>query len=163
MISNREVVSFRRLISAINAKDWAAKRFSLFTFHFLLFTFAACSVPNLETPECTAGRQAVKEFYSFHFGNEMKPSKENLQRRERFLSENLKRQLSAPTDAAIDYFTATDDYPKAFRIGECTAENENKAVFQIVFFWKDDVRSLQREIKAETVKENGKWLINRIF
>jgi hypothetical protein len=134
----------------------------LFTFHFSLFTFA-CSVPNLETPECAEARQPVKEFYSYHFGNDMKPSKENLQSREKFLSDDLIRQLTEQTEIQKDYFTATDDYPKAFRIGNCETVAPNKTFFQIVLFWKDDTRSDQREVKVEAVKENGKWLINRIF
>jgi len=139
-----------------------AKSFLIFTFYFLIFT-SACSIPNLEEPECTEARQTIKEFYSFHFGSEMKPSKENLQKREKFLSDELKRDLAAQIETTADYFTATDDYPKAFRTGECQAIDDNKTVFQIVFFWKDDVRNEQREIKVEAIRENGKWLINRIF
>jgi hypothetical protein len=62
-----------------------------------------------------------------------------------------------------DYFTLTDDFPKAFRIGGCEVTESNKTVFQAVFFWKDDVRTEQREIKVELIKENGKWLINKTF
>ena len=83
--------------------------------------------------------------------------------REKFLSGDLMRQLSAQTETATDYFTATEDYPKAFRIGECETVAPNRAVFQIVMFWKDDTRNEQREIKVEAVKENDKWLVNRIF
>lgn len=152
---------FRNLI--FNCQVPRANLFLLFTLCFILFTFAACSMPNLEKPECTAARQTVKEFYSFHFGGEMKPSKENLRKREKFLSDDLKRALATPqTETATDYFTQTDDYPKAFRIGECAATDENRTVFQVVLFWKDDVRSEQREVKVEAVKQDGKWLINSV-
>lgn len=152
---------FRNLI--FNCQIPKAKPFLLFTFCFTLFTFAACSMPNLEKPECTAARQTVKEFYSFHFGDQMKPSTENLRKRAKFLSDELNRALAAPeTETATDYFTRTDDYPKAFRIGECAATNENRTVFQVVLFWKDDVRSEQREVKVEAVKQSGKWLINSV-
>jgi hypothetical protein len=40
--------------------------------------------------------------------------------------------------------------------------SENKVVFQVVLFWKDDTRSEQREIKVETVKRNDKWLIDKV-
>lgn len=127
------------------------------------YCLLACSIPNLEKPECTEARQTVKEFYSFHFGSEMKPSKENLRKREKFLSDELKRALAVPqAETATDYFTRTDDYPKAFRIGECTVTDENRTVFQVVLFWKDDTRSEQREVKVEAVKQNGKWLINSV-
>jgi hypothetical protein len=158
-----QVSGFRFQVLSFNFKLVKAKLFLLFTFCFLLFTFASCSIPNLEKPECAAARQKVKEFYSFHFDDQMKPSKENLQKREKFLTDALNRALAAPeTETATDYFTQTNDYPKAFRIGECAAANETRTVFQVVLFWKDDARSEQREVKVETVKQNGKWLINSV-
>ena len=141
-------------------KVQSSKFFCCLSFAFFL---ASCgSVPNLEIGECTKARTKVREFYSFHFGNDMKPSKENLQTRAKFLSPQLKERLSAQTETATDYFTATEDYPKAFRIGECEAAGANKTVFQVVLFWKDDARSEQREIKVEAIKQNDKWLIGKV-
>lgn len=92
----------------------------------------------------------------------MKPSEENLQLREKFLTEELRQNLAAQTGEAKDYFTATDDYPKAFRVGGCELADPNKTIFEVVLFWKDDTRNEQREIKVETVKKNDKWLINKV-
>ena len=157
-----QVSGFRFQISDFNFKFLNAKPFLLFTFYFLLFTCAACSMPNLEKPECTEARQTIKEFYSLHFGNEMKPSEEYLEKREKYLTDNLKFFISKNLQGKHDYFTLTEDYPKAFRIGECEVIESNKTVFQVVFFWKDDTRSEQRETKVEAVKENGKWLITGV-
>ncbi|MGI8787073.1 MAG: DUF3828 domain-containing protein [Pyrinomonadaceae bacterium] len=129
---------------------------------FLLLAFAACSIPNLEKPECKEARDTLKEFYSFHFGGDMKPSKENLQPQEKFLTEELKRDLAAQPVGATDYFTQTDDYPKAFRVGGCEIISPTKTVFEVVLFWKSETRSEQREIKVEAVKENEKWLVNKV-
>ena len=152
---------FRSLI--LKFKPHGARRSLLFAFYFSLFTFAACSVPNLEEPECTEARLAVKEFYSVHFGNDMQPSEQYLEKRKKFLTDDLKISVSKNLQGKQDYFTLTEDYPKAFRIGECQVSEANKTIFQIVFFWKDDARSEQREIKVEAVKQNGQWLINKIF
>ncbi len=133
----------------------------LFTFTFLLFTFG-CSIPNLESPECTAARTPVRQFYSFHIGNEMKPSAENLQLREKFLSAELRQELAKQGETDVDYFTQTADYPKTFRVGECQAVSPEKTVFQVVLFWKDENRNEQREINVEAVKQNESWLINKI-
>ena len=156
-----QVSDFRFQVSSFNFKFLNMKLFLLFTFYFCLFTFA-CSIPNLEKPECTEARQTVREFYSFHFGNDMKLTKENLQKRDRFLTDELKQNLTAQAESSKDYFTATDDYPKAFRVGDCNAADKNKIVFQVVLFWKDDTRSEQREIKVITVKRNDKWLIDKV-
>lgn len=124
--------------------------------------FVGCSIPNLEKPECAAARQTVKEFYSYHFGNDMAPTAENLQKREKFLTGELKQTLIAPNGGKTDYFTATDDYPKAFRVGGCTIAAPDRTIFEVVLFWKDETRSEQREIKVETVKRNNNWLINKV-
>ncbi len=146
----------------IKKKEERLRKIVLFCFLSSVFCLLSCSVPNLEKPECTAARQTVREFYSYHFGNDMKPSKESLKLREKFLTDELKQNLAAQADGKTDYFTATDDYPKAFRVGGCEVMNENKTVFEVVLFWKDDARSEQREIKVETVKQNDKWLINEV-
>lgn len=123
----------------------------------------SCSIPNLETNDCTEARNTVKELYSYHFGNDMKFTKENLKQREKFLTDNLKKQLENQPENAVDYFTATDDYPKAFRLGKCeVVEADKKVNIQIVLFWKTDTRSEQKEVQVETVKQNNNWLVNKV-
>jgi hypothetical protein len=135
-------------------------------FIFCLFYFAlfhtACSIPNLEDAECTEARQTVKEFYSLHFGGEMRFSPENLRTREKFLTPEFVASLpDSPIEA--DVFTVNStDYPKAFRIGNCRAESTNKTIFEVLLFWKTDERNEQQKIEIETVKRDEKWLINKI-
>jgi len=128
------------------------------------FLISGCgvSVPSLETPECTAAKPNVKSLYSYHFDNDMKPSAENLKMHERFLSKELFAKLSASKENAIDYFTQTENYPKAFRIGGCQTVSADKAVFEIALLWRDGERSEERKIKVESVKENGSWLVNKV-
>lgn len=141
-------------------KQWS----SIFGLWLLVFGLSSCgSVPNLEKAECSESRNTVREFYSIHFGNEMKPSADYLKLREKFLTGDLKLIVSKNLDGARDYFTATENYPKAFRVGECQTLSPDKTVFGVLLFWKSDERSEQREVKVETVKENGGWLINKVF
>ena len=126
-----------------------------------IFNFG-CSVPNLEQAECDEARETVKQFYSTHFGSGLKPNSENLKKSEGFLTPRLFDELTKQNEPAKDYFTQTDDYPKAFRVGGCDVVSENKTVFEILLFWKDDTRNDQREIKVETVKETEKWLIDKV-
>lgn len=123
---------------------------------------AGCSVPNLESPECAAARDGVKQFYSFHFGNDMTPSSENLKARERFLSPELYRSLSGRTDERTDYFTASDAPPKTFKIAQCTEEGVGKADVHVQIYWRDDPKVTQREVHVEAVKVDDKWLVNKV-
>ena len=145
------------------------KRLRLCSFAALRFCFAiafataGCSVPNLEKPQCTEARNAVKRFYSLHVGGDMKPSPENLKAREAFLTGELFNKLRAANESAEDYFTATDEYPKAFRVGVCESVSDNTATLQVLLLWRDDTASEQKEVRVETVKGGDEWLINKVL
>jgi hypothetical protein len=123
----------------------------------------SCSVPNLEEPDCREARDVVREFYSFHFGNDMHPSADNVRLREKYLTGRLKdKLLTAPTND-VDYFTSTRDLPKAFRVGGCTVNTPGQNVnFDVLLFWKDDTRTEQKHISVVAKKENDKWLIDMV-
>jgi hypothetical protein len=134
--------------------------------HLMIWGLAAlcsisCSVPNLEQPECTAARDTVKRFYSFHFGKGLDGTEEMDQARAAFLTPGLRTELSAPGGSKRDYFTDTEDPPKAFRVGECKAQPDN-ATLQVVLLWRDDSVSRQEEVKVQTVKTGDAWLIDKV-
>lgn len=128
----------------------------------ILCLLAACSIPNLEPPACTASRASVREFYSFHFGNDMSFSTENLKMRERFLTEDFAKRLANEKYGTDPLTTGNSDFPKAFRVGECREIAPDKAEFQVLLFWRDDVRSEQREIRTVVVNKNNDWLIDGV-
>ena len=133
----------------------------ILTFYFLL---SACgSIPNLEPPECSESSGVVKEFYSYHFGNEMKFSPENLKAREKFLTAEFVKSLQNLQTENDVFTTNSNDLPKAFRLGKCEVVSPEKTNFEIVLFWRDDTRSEQRSIRTEVVKQGDKWLINKIL
>lgn len=134
----------------------------LFLFLLLMTLTNACSIPNLETPSCTESRTVVREFYSFHFGNDVKFSADNLKLRERFLTPEFARSESASTEGTDPFTTGNTDFPKAFRVGECKEISPDRTEFQVLLFWRDDTRTEQREIGVETEKRNGEWLLDRI-
>ncbi len=128
---------------------------------FLLFA-AGCSIPNLEPPACTDSRTSVREFYSFHFGNDMRFSPENLKLRERFLTPDLSKKMKSMQEDFDPFTTGTSDFPKAFRVGECREISAEQTEFQVLLFWRDDTRSEQRVIKVTAAKQNEKWLVDTI-
>jgi hypothetical protein len=135
----------------------------VFAYAFLLFTFNACSIPNLESPECTDSRLAVKQFYSFHFDNDMRFSIDNLKKREKFLTPEFANVLRDTTGENDVFTTNSTDIPKAFRIVECKVIEPTKTSLELVLFWRDDVRSEQKNIHIEAVKQSDKWLLNKVL
>lgn len=155
-------------MKSVVSSQWSVIRkgflFFLFAFSFLLCS--ACvtgSMPNLETPECEASRTAVKQFYSFHFGNEMSFSTENLAQREKFLTPAFYKSLQSLQTENDVFTTNSNDFPKAFRLGECQVIEPTKTNIEVLLFWKDDTRTQQKSITAEVIKESDKWLINKVL
>ncbi len=128
----------------------------------MVLVSVSCSMPNLEKPQCTDARLAVKRFYSFHFGNEMSASPENLKARASYLTPELFRELSSSGESPYDYFTATERYPKSFRIGTCSIESPERTELQVVLLWRDDNTSEQKEVRVETVRSGDNWLIQKV-
>jgi hypothetical protein len=130
----------------------------------LAFLIASCgSVPNLEAPECTAARGAVKEFYSYHFGNDMRFSPENLKLREKYLTPEYFRSLQTLPPENDPFTTNNTDFAKAFRVGGCKVLEPTKTNVEVLLFWKTDTRSEQKSINVEVVRTGDKWLINKIL
>jgi hypothetical protein len=123
---------------------------------------SGCYQPVLEPAECIEARVAVKRFYSFHIGNEMAPSEEYLKVRGKFLSSELEKRISAEITSKRDYFTRTEDYPKAFRAGKCKTAGKDRTKFEILLFWRTEEENIQREIEVEAIKKDNDWLIDRV-
>ena len=122
---------------------------------------SACSVPNLEKPECTAARDTVKRFYSFHFDNHGTGPDQVLPEHLTFLTPRLVGEIASLTARKRDYFTDTEDFPKAFRVGTCKADGDT-VTLQVLLLWRDDQASKQEEVKVQTVKSGDSWLIDKV-
>jgi len=144
--------------SKLKIKNWLLA-FCIFNSAFLI----NCSIPNLEEPECTASRQTVKEFYSYHFGSDMKFSQENLKQLEKFLTPEFSKSLQTLQTENDVFTTNNTDFPKAFRVGGCKVVEPAKTNVEVLLFWRTDERSEQKAIHAEVVKQGDKWLVNKIL
>jgi len=128
----------------------------------LLYLAVACSVPNLESATCVESRNALREFYSFHFGNNMSFTPDDLRARERFLTPEFAEKLRSSREGTDPFTTGTDDFPKAFRAGDCREISPERTAIEVVLFWKDDTRSEERKIKVEMAKRGDVWLVDNI-
>lgn len=163
MLNRRDAGTPRKRRLELRSRFFAVSTDRRLILLFGLLLAVSCSVPNLEEADCLASRDVVREFYSFHFGNDMHPSQESVRLRERYLTGRLKDNLLAASSGNTDYFTATSDYPKAFRVGECKVNVPGESVsFNVLLFWKDDIRTEQKRISVVVRKENDAWRIDEI-
>lgn len=128
--------------------------------HFAL-CIGACSLPNLESSECTEARTTVKQFYSFHFANDMRPSADNLKMRERFLTPEFYASVLGDS-GTTDVFTGSTDPPTTFKVGECKTTKSGTVEFQIQVYWRSDAATVQKDLHVEAVKRGADWLINDV-
>lgn len=126
------------------------------------FCMTACSIPNLEPPECDQARDIAREFFSFHFGNNMVLSDAELEKRREFLTPGFYAELKGKVGG--DPFTLhPDDPPKAFRISKCfVAEPGRRVRLNVLLFWKTDTRTEEQTIGVEAENVDGQWLIDSV-
>ena len=129
--------------------------------HFAL-CICSCSIPNLEKNECTAARDAAKRFYSFHFANDMRPSADNFKARERYLTPRYFASLTAYPENESDPFTLTTEHPRTFKIAECKAVSSDDIDLKIQLYWRDDAKTVQQEVQANFINQDGKWLLDGV-
>jgi hypothetical protein len=125
--------------------------------------FQLCSVPNLESPECSEARQKVKEFYSYHFADDMSFSEEKLESKKKYLTDRFFNELRHEQTQADVFTTADMDFPKSFSVGKCRLIEPEKAEIDVLLLWKrENYESQQRLIKVELQKQKDVWLIDEI-
>lgn len=121
-----------------------------------------CSIPNLESQECSEARDVAKQFFSFHFGNDMEPTAENIRLRQRFLTPGFFQEaLSEASDNRIDPFTGTNPPPTTFKVGKCVSDSQ-EADFEVQFYWRNDNSTKQEPAILVLIRQDGKWLVNQI-
>src|SRR5262245_28727921 len=99
-------------MKAVVSRRWPVVR--NLAFFFVSLCLAACSIPNLDPSECTESRDVVKEFYSWYFATDAANRDKSPEMFDKFVSPGTR---AATND--VDPFVLTNDFPKAFRIGEC--------------------------------------------
>ncbi|HXF42687.1 MAG TPA: DUF3828 domain-containing protein [Pyrinomonadaceae bacterium] len=122
----------------------------------------SCSIPILESQNCIEARTAAGEFYSFHFGGDMRFSKDVFISHEKYLTSDFAGKIKDSPENTDPFTTASNDFPKAFRIGACSDLGDDQVRTEVLLFWRDDNRSEQRAIHVDLKKENGRWLISNI-
>lgn len=121
----------------------------------------ACRVDTFDTSPCGEASDAARRFYSFHLGNDMTPSPENLEKRKKYLTDELFKQLSG-TESRQDYFTASENFPRTFKIGHCTQNSAEDTTVQVQIYWKDDYTTEQKDVLVDVAKRGGEWLVNKV-
>lgn len=146
---------------AVSDKQSAIRlRLSTFCLLLIAYCFAGCSIPNLENPQCAEARDAVKEFYSWYLGTVPEQREKQPEIFRRFISPESRLNAG---DFEIDPFFNSISQPTTFKIGKCEIIDPTHTNVQVQLYWRhEDAKTDQREVYADTVKREDKWLMESI-
>lgn len=122
------------------------------------FLLGFATLPNVPA-------KAVREFYEFHFAQDMGFTPESVREREKWLAPDLvalcdayfQRPSSPEEVPAIDGdpFTNSQEYPKTFRVGTARVTGEVARV-PVRLYWS---AGPPRSVTVHLVRIAGKWMI----
>jgi hypothetical protein len=126
--------------------------------HFALCA-GACSIPNPETQQCSEARDSVKEFYSWYLGTD--PEQRNKQ------PDVFRKYISAAsplnsTSSDVDPFFNSTTTPTTFKIAKCETPSADHTNIQVQLYWRQEQKTEQREVYADTAKVGDRWQIEKI-
>ena len=120
----------------------------------------SCSIPNLETAQCSEARDSVKEFYSWYSGTESEDRAKQPEVFKKYISSES--PLNSAGGEKIDPFFNSATPPTTFKIGKCEMVDGTHTNIQVQLYWRQEAKTDQREVYADTVKSGDRWQIEKI-
>jgi len=130
----------------------------VFAFFILNFAFAAaCSIPNLDPPECAAARDVAKQYYSLAIGGDPMSHPDVLARLKALRASGF---TAGPMEGDPYYFSS--EQPTSSRVGQCSALEDGRVKAEVTVIWRVNGKNSERKDLVTLAKTNEAWLIERI-
>lgn len=138
---------------------------SLMAYSLLIIAFClstACSIPNLESPECSAARDVARQYYSLAIGGEPASRPEVFEKLRSLRAPNFNAIPATVPNDGRDPFYFSRLQPTAYRMGECTKLSEDRVTLKATVIWRLEGKNSERTDQVTLTNSNGSWLIDRI-
>jgi hypothetical protein len=135
------------------------KALVLFCLFPLSLCLGACSIPKLESPDCSAARDVAREYYSLAIGGEPSSHPEVFEKLERMRTSTFSPGESVD---ASDQFYFSRIRPTSYRAGECSLSPDGRVMVETVVIWRQEGKNSERKDSVNLVKSGDSWLIERI-
>ena len=120
---------------------------------------SGCSIPNMQSQQCSEASDNVKEFYSWYLGTDADQRRPEVFRK--YVLAGLPSEK--PGTGETDPFYLSPKPPTTFKVGKCEMVDDTHANIQVQLYWRyDDRNTDQREVYADTVKSGDVWQIEKI-
>jgi hypothetical protein len=122
---------------------------------------AACSIPVLESSECLAARDVVKQYYSLAVGGDLASHPDELAKINALRAPTFTAgPIVMPSDR--DPFTFSLIAPISSRIGDCSLSPDGRAHVEATVIWRHEAGTVERMDLVSLLRSNDAWLIERI-
>lgn len=120
----------------------------------------SCSIPNMQSQQCSEASDSVKEFYSWYLGTDPAQRAKEPEVLKKYISPDFSVDL---TDQGVSepYFLSAV-LPTTFKVGKCEMVDPTHSNVQVQAYLRQDERTDQWEVYADTVKNGDHWQIERI-
>jgi hypothetical protein len=138
--------------------SFGLRMFAYFAVFSVLCSTLSCSIPNLESRQCTEARDSVKEFYSWYTGTDSAVREKQRDVYDKYVGTGFRPSLGSQSDP----FYLSDVAPTTFKIGKCELKDESHVTVQIQLYWREQGKTDQKEVYADVSKNGDKWLIDKV-
>lgn len=136
-------------------------RFALICLLPFAFCLVSCSLPTLESPECSAAREAAREYYSLAIGGEPNSHSEVPARLNALRTPGFSTGETATRDGRDPYYFSLLQ-PTSYRVGTCSTRPDGRVNVAVTVIWRVEHDNSEREDSVTLSKVNDAWLIDRI-
>jgi len=125
----------------------------------VVFAVSSCSVPNLESPECSAARDVVRQYYSLAIGADPMSNPTALSKLKALRSTNF---TVSPVRGDADQYHFTSQQPISYRVGECSDQTDRSVKTKVKVIWRINDQNSDRDDTVTLAKVDSAWLIDRV-
>jgi hypothetical protein len=122
---------------------------------------AGCSIPAIESADCTAARDVAKRYYSLAIGGDPAHQPDAMTQFKKLLAPDF-------SVGGTDISGGRDPYnfslitPSSSRFDECAMQENGKPIISVTVIWRQNDQNYLRKDKVTLSKSGDSWLVEHI-
>lgn len=120
----------------------------------------ACSIPAIESPDCTAARDVAKRYYSLAIGGDVANQPDAMREFKNLLAPDFSVTGTDMSDGR-DPYNFSLITPSSSRFDECVEQN-SKPTINVTVIWRQNEQNYLRKDKVTLTKSGNTFLVEHI-
>jgi hypothetical protein len=121
----------------------------------------SCSIPAIESPDCSAAREVTKRYYSLAIGGDLADQPDSLRQIKQLQAPDFSvggTQISGGRDP-YNFSLVT---PSSSRVVECADLGNGEVMNNVTVIWRQNDQNYLRKDKVTLARSGDTWLIEHI-